>query len=373
MRNENVEAVLRALVESALAGAHGNLAPSCESLAAVAFRVYSCVSNLEPYHHHESVYKIGMTACLFTVDRLRYNGMRLSFSVSFPKGSFMSSAFRNRFLAFVGAALACAPALAEPPATTAPPAPATVATDTTPASPATTKIRVALFADAGSMTGGDAVEKCLMKDAARYECFRVTAEDIRKGALDKADIVVLGGGSGSKEAATLKPEGCEKIKTFVRNGGGYIGICAGAYLASSYYPWSLHILNARTVDREHWARGGGDVQLRLTSGGKTTLAVVTDEVTCRYNQGPLLAPDTQADLPAYETLATFGTEIAKKGAPKGVMVGTTAVAYAPFGGGKVMCISPHPEATKGLDGIIRNAVDRVAPTKTAAPVVEPTK
>ena len=33
-----------------------------------------------------------------------------------------------------------------------------------------------------------------MDSKAGYRCFRVTAADIRKGALDKADVVVMGGG-----------------------------------------------------------------------------------------------------------------------------------------------------------------------------------
>jgi hypothetical protein len=57
--------------------------------------------------------------------------------------------------------------------------------------------------------------------------------------------------------------------------------------------------------------------------------------------------------------------MAKKGAPSGVMKGTTAIAAAEFGKGRVICISPHPEKTKGLDGFIRHAVTWVASNETA--------
>ena len=48
-------------------------------------------------------------------------------------------------------------------------------------------------------------------------------------------------------------DGRRAILDFIKNGGGYVGICAGVYLASSHYSWSLGILNAKVVDGEHWA------------------------------------------------------------------------------------------------------------------------
>ena len=43
------------------------------------------------------------------------------------------------------------------------------------------------------------------------------------------------------------------------------------------------------------------------------------------------------------------------------MRGTTAIASAAFGKGRVICISLHPESTNGLDGVIRRAVNWTAP------------
>jgi glutamine amidotransferase-like uncharacterized protein len=226
--------------------------------------------------------------------------------------------------------------------------------------PTTRPIRVAVYNDDGTTKKCvEAVEHCLTADAG-YACKRLTAEQIRDGALKDFDIVVQPGGTGGGQAKKLGPAGREKIKTFIENGGGYLGICAGAYLASSDYEWSLHILNAKVVDRAHWARGRGDVKIQFSADGRERLAAEKDVVTCLYHQGPLLAPDTKPNLPKYESLASFASEIAEKGAPSGVMVGTTAVAASTFGKGRVMAISPHPEQTPGLEGIIRKAVDWIA-------------
>lgn len=211
------------------------------------------------------------------------------------------------------------------------------------------------------MRGGGAgpanVSKCLAAAKGKEFTYAiVSAEQIRAGRLKEADVLVQPGGSGSKQAEALKPEGREAIKQFVRGGGGYVGICAGAYLASADYTWSLHILNAKVIDRQHWARGTGEVKVRMSAEGKRLLGVSDDVVNVYYGQGPLLAPSDQADLPAYETLATYETEIAERGAPAGVMKGTTALAAADFGKGRVVCISPHPEKSAELAGIIRRAV-----------------
>src|SRR3954467_10807244 len=104
---------------------------------------------------------------------------------------------------------------------------------TKPAAPAARVIRVALYEDEGSKGAAEKVEKCLKVAPDRFTFKRVTGEDIRNGVLKDFDVIVQGGGSGSGQAKALEEKGRENIKQFVKDGGGYIGICAGSYLASS--------------------------------------------------------------------------------------------------------------------------------------------
>ncbi len=224
-------------------------------------------------------------------------------------------------------------------------------------------IRVALYADGGaSKKGSPKVKESLPKEKG-FELQIVTAEEIRGGALDNFNVLIQPGGSGSGQAKALGDEGRERVKEFVAAGGGYIGICAGSYLASASYPWSLNLLDARVVDSEHWARGTGEVQINITPAGKTALG--TNEAQCAiyYGQGPLLAPAGKDDINDYEQLASYETEIAKRGAPPGVMKGTTAIARAKFGKGRVECFSPHPEKTPGLEPFLQAAVRWAAEEK----------
>jgi glutamine amidotransferase-like uncharacterized protein len=205
------------------------------------------------------------------------------------------------------------------------------------------KLRVAVYNDKGGGDRGTTNMELSLSDTKLYEVIRVEAEDIRKGALNNVDVLIQPGGSGSKQGKQLEQSGRDSIREFIRRGGGYLGVCAGAYLSTSFYDWSLNVLNAMVIDREHWARGSGDVVLKFSSEGKKFFNLDVDTVVVQYNQGPLLASYIMDDIPQYKELATFKTEIAEKGAPSGVMIGTTAIAISTFGNGKVISISPHFE------------------------------
>lgn len=207
--------------------------------------------------------------------------------------------------------------------------------------------RVAIYDHSGGSANGPKNLLSFLTESSGFRCQRVTPADIRDGILDEMDVLIMPGGSASSQARHLENTGCENIRQFVGSGGGYVGICAGAYLASTQYSWSLGLINARVWDRVHWARGTGNVQLKLTSSGCRLLDASNPDVTVMYGQGPLLLPDLQPNLPGYEVLAAYQSEVALKGAPEGAMVNTHAIIRSKFGEGRVICFSPHPEKDGG--------------------------
>ena len=112
---------------------------------------------------------------------------------------------------------------------------------------------------------------------------RVCGDDIRAGALDQFNVIAVPGGSGSKEAATIGEDGRDRIRKFVENGGGYIGICAGAYLATSGFSWGLKILDAKTVSPK-WDRGHAMVKIELTDQGRRILGNIQGHVRLQIRQ-----------------------------------------------------------------------------------------
>lgn len=232
-------------------------------------------------------------------------------------------------------------------------------------------LRVAIYNGGGTGNKGlAAVRRVLAGQREFAVSAAVSPADLADGALPQFDVVVFPGGSGSKQAAAIGAAGHKAVRAFVKGGGGYVGICAGGYLATYRYTWGLKIIDAYTVDRKHWARGNGMVKVELTPAGRTVLGGPKRHMDIYYAQGPLLGPAKVDDLPDYTVLAHYRTEIAKKGAPKGVMLNTPAVISAPFGKGRVLCFSPHFEKTqseKGADALVRQALQWVAGRPTDPP------
>lgn len=222
-----------------------------------------------------------------------------------------------------------------------------------PANPA--GLKIAIFDGKGAPMGGIENVCDRVKGMPGSTITLLKPEEIVKGGLAGYDVVVFSGGSGGTQAKSLGEEGREQVRQFVRQGGGYVGICAGAYLACSNFSWGLGILNASTVSSK-WMRGSGYVEEEVTFDGAPILGPVDGKFLVRYNNGPIIKPGDRADLPAYRPLALFRTEVAKNGTPVGVMVNSPAQAVSTYGKGRVFISSPHPENTPGLEHLIPRGI-----------------
>ncbi len=220
------------------------------------------------------------------------------------------------------------------------------------------RLRVALYDDGGSPSSqANLVDRPIRRTGAIVH--RIDAADIRAGALDAYDVVCFMGGSGSAIARTLRPAGIEAVRRFVEAGGEYIGVCAGAYLATSGYDWSLKILDARTLHTgNQWRRGRGEVVIAFTDDGRAILELEETQAPMSYVNGPVIGPAGRDDLPDYRILATFHTELAENGTPPGLMQGTPAIVEGTFGGGRVITISPHPEGRSATRHIFLAVLER---------------
>lgn len=224
-----------------------------------------------------------------------------------------------------------------------------------PAPVAVKPLKVAIYDGGGSSKAG--VEKVSQAVASilQSKVTLITPEEMGTVDLKAFDAVVFCGGSASVQAKNIGESGLNNVREYVRGGGGYVGICAGAYLACSGFDWSLGILNARTVSSK-WRRGTAYLDMEVLPAGYSLLGEVNGIFKVRYNNGPVIQPDLRADIPAYTPLALFRTEVAENGSPAGVMVDSPAAASGSFGQGRVFISSPHPENTPGLENLIPRAI-----------------
>lgn len=222
-------------------------------------------------------------------------------------------------------------------------------------------INVALYVGQGaSATPGVFAYPNSLASNADVRCTFVGAAEIaRPGLLKQFDVLIFPGGMGNSQGETLGQAGSRAVIDFVRNGGGYVSSCAGSYLAATGYNWSLRLINAQVLDYKHWLRGTGDVDIELTDEGRRILGDLKGLLKVHYANGPLLAAANEAGLAAFTPLAYFRSDMAKS-ATGGVMSNTPAIIAGAFGEGRVLCFSPHPEYTKGLESFVGRAVHWVA-------------
>ncbi|MBD3179313.1 MAG: T9SS type A sorting domain-containing protein [Candidatus Latescibacteria bacterium] len=220
-------------------------------------------------------------------------------------------------------------------------------------------IKVALYDDDGTGPSKEDLADALA-DTTLFDVTRVLGADIRAGILDGFDVLIHPGGSASAQASSLQEAGRDSVRAFVARGGAYAGVCAGSYLATCDYSWSLDILNARVINKDPWARGAGDADVRFNEFGQDLFSLGADTVVIYYASGALMAPAGIDTLPPYLEVGVFETDIAEYGAPPGVMIGTTAFNVGFFGNGRLGVFSPHPELTPGYEYMWTDLVEWLA-------------
>jgi hypothetical protein len=215
-------------------------------------------------------------------------------------------------------------------------------------------IRVALYDDSGSTGKGVPCVSGQLGALHDIDLVRLDANSIRTG-LHGCDAVVFTGGSAGKQANTIGLLGREQVRRFVERGGGYVGICAGAYLACDGFRWAIKVLDAKTPS-SRWMRGIADLKMQAAPAGRDIFGYPLEQLTVHYHNGPLLVPAENPAIPDYEPLTFFRTEVAENDSPPGIMVNSPAMVRGTFGKGRVLVSSPHPEQTQGLEGFIERAV-----------------
>jgi hypothetical protein len=222
--------------------------------------------------------------------------------------------------------------------------------------PATTKpVKVAIYQDKGAPKDGVEQVTRGVTSIPGSTVRVLSAEELGTIDLKAFDVVVFSGGTAATQSKTIGDVGREHVREFVRGGGGYVGICAGAYLACSNFSWGLGLLNARTVSGQ-WRRGRGFVDLEVTEPGRKLLGDIAGTFKIRYNNGPIIKPGDLTDVPAYTPVSLFRSELAENGTPVGIMIDSPAQAIGTFGKGRVFVSSPHAENTPGLENVIPRAV-----------------
>lgn len=221
-----------------------------------------------------------------------------------------------------------------------------------------TPLRVALLDDQGS---GDAsvraVRRALREAPSPLPLVlrHVDGTDVRGGRLNGFEVLVVPGGHAGMQRRALGAPGRERLVRWVRGGGTYVGICAGAFLGASTPPWGLELLPVEALDVAHWRRGTGEVPVQPSSMAINELGLPAEGFTVRYANGPLLRGSGAED-----ELLRFAGDLPGCSPPARSPRGASAWVQGRSGAGRVALLSPHLEATPGRESLLGLALRRAA-------------
>ena len=223
----------------------------------------------------------------------------------------------------------------------------------------TTAIKVGVFdGHGGAQTCiWEALEACKLDP--QIQVRSITSHDISNNVLDTLDAIIIPGGGGSRQYLNLGEQNIARIKQFISNGGGAVGICAGAYLFSNTPEYScLKINGAKAIDIEHDNRGHGISAFSLTEEGKKIFPEYSeiDTLYCMYYEGPVFVP-AENDTIKYVEFATMLSDVHEEGgAPSNMTNNKPFCIGNNYGKGRVASIIAHPEATPGKMWMISRLV-----------------
>ena len=214
--------------------------------------------------------------------------------------------------------------------------------------------KVGVFAGNGPRANGMTEYLRLVNDSPDLELTLLDADDIRSGALDGLDLLIVPGGDSRTEKRDLGPKGAGRIREFLRNGGGYIGSCAGCCLLMDEVMDPERGIGIIPYHRTG-SKGGYLMPVKVNAKGAAALGVEAKSYTVRYHGGPVLEPSTNAIADAnFEIWGTYEQDFGKPGS-KPEMVGRGAMVGGTCGKGRVFAFSVHPENFPCTRELVRGA------------------
>jgi len=175
---------------------------------------------------------------------------------------------------------------------------------------------------------------------------RITALDVNSTALkDYYQAIYFPGGYAYYYKREINTEGLHHIRDLVASGGGYIGICAGAYFASDSVYWEEDGLIDYPLDLFDGVAAGALDDIAPWDGyTMTTLTMNPADSINQYEPasedmlyygGPVFRPHAAFNM---ETTATWNA-----------YADSAAIIHFNYGQGRVLLIGPHPEIEEDSD------------------------
>ncbi len=230
-------------------------------------------------------------------------------------------------------------------------------------------VKAGLYCGPGSRGANFVYWGKILKDSPDVELTYLGGEDLRSGKLDGLDILVMPGGSSKRQYGSMKEEGAEAIRRFVRKGGKYFGTCAGLSLLLEETN-RVALLPYRRIDG-YYSRGGGDVKVEFNEEWMEKLAITNANWSIRFHNGPIVTASNEiADVRA-EVMALCRNAVdehrKKPAERRDAMIGTPAFIYATCGKGEIIACNCHPEGHRETRELVAAVFGRLTGRRIAIP------
>ncbi len=203
---------------------------------------------------------------------------------------------------------------------------------------------VALYSDRG------AEDNCIQATTNMFEWMGYTvqlvkADYINNVGLDRFSILCVPGGDMYQYAQDISSIGKEKIRNFIRGGGGYIGICGGAYFAGEKVIWQGNQLPMTPLG----------IFPGTTQGPIDAIAPHPYCVMCKVNMVDSTHPITQSEPDSAWILYCYGPMFMPNNEADISILGKYDIGDQPmmlafdYGHGRVFIIGTHPEFEEDSD------------------------
>jgi glutamine amidotransferase-like uncharacterized protein len=152
---------------------------------------------------------------------------------------------------------------------------------------------------------------------------------------EEVDMIIFPGGFAAEYRHALKNH--QKIRSFVENGGSYVGICAGAYYAATIFNWQgtayeypLSIFPGTAAGPLNGELNWGDAAALIINSDAVPNQGFPDQIDVYYFDGPYFTvnPDNEESV---DIIARYDLN------------DEAAVVAGSFGTGRYLLLGPHPE------------------------------
>lgn len=172
--------------------------------------------------------------------------------------------------------------------------------------------------------------------------------EIQAGKLSQFDVLLVGGGLSNRQSKGLGSRGRESIKKFVKGGGGYVGVCAGMFLACSASDYRLGLLPVDSAS----SSGVGKVKLDFDADTEINFKGL---FPAKFSGGPAKVRKLDPDDESIRILAYYRSEPLDKTTSR-KLTDTPAIVSGKYGKGRVLLFSPHCERAPGPRSAFVNAI-----------------